>query len=191
MKKLNLGCGDFKKEGFVNLDINPHTHPDIVWDLDTYPYPFEDKTFDLIEADHVLEHVKDPFRTMHELHRILGNDKELIVRVPHFSRGFTHADHKRGFDVGFPFYFQRDFQGGYSGVEFKSSSVKLTWFSQPYLKRSVLGPISFYVGWTCGKIFDFFAQLSPFFCSRVWCFWVGGFEQVEFRFRAIHTSEGR
>ena len=29
----------------------------------------------------------------------------LLVKVPHFSRGFTHPDHKRGFDVSFPLFF--------------------------------------------------------------------------------------
>ncbi|MCX8472834.1 MAG: hypothetical protein ORN85_04210, partial [Sediminibacterium sp.] len=31
-------------------------------------------------------------------------------------------------------------------------------------------------------IINFFANLSPFLCSRLWCFWVGGFEEIEFVF---------
>ena len=36
-----------------------------------------------------------------------------------------------------------------------------------------------------GVVIDFFANLSPMFCSRVWCYIVGGFEEIEFDFRNI------
>jgi hypothetical protein len=60
--------------------------------------------------------------------------------------------------------------------------VKLTWFAQPYLKKTVLSKPVFYVALAAGAVIDFFANLSPFMCSRIWCFWVGGFEQIEFKF---------
>src|SRR5581483_10267047 len=104
--QLNIGCGQFKKPGFLNVDFNPDFDPDVVVDLGDPPYPFPSDQFELIEADHVLEHLPDPFAAMAELHRILKPGGKLIVRVPHFSRGFTHADHRRGFDVTFAYYFR-------------------------------------------------------------------------------------
>jgi SAM-dependent methyltransferase len=89
-----------------------------VHDLDKFPYPFENDYFDLIEADHILEHLTDPFKVMEELNRILKKDGVLIIRVPHFSRSMTHPQHKRGFDVTFPKYFQKEFAGGYTGTDF-------------------------------------------------------------------------
>lgn len=185
MKKLNLGSGEFLKEGFVNVDYYSVTKPDVEHDLSKFPYPFEENTFEWVESDHCLEHLPNPFAVMKEIHRISKNGTTVIIRVPHFSRGFTHAEHKAGFDVTFPYYFRKDFIGGYQGVEFESTKVLLTWFAQPYLKKTVLSKPTFYVASFAGKIIDFFASLSPFICSRLWCFWVGGFEQVEFRFKVV------
>jgi SAM-dependent methyltransferase len=180
--KLNLGAGQFKKEGYVNVDINPELHPDIVHNLDVFPYPFKEKTFERIEGDHVLEHLKEPFKTMGELQRIAKPGAVIVIRVPHFSRGFTHTDHKRGFDVTFPYYFDPEFKGGYSGIPLKIRKVRLTWFAQPYLKKPLMPKPLFYAALMCGAFLNFFANLHPYVCSRIWCFWVGGFEEVSFEF---------
>lgn len=182
IKRLNLGCGSFKKEGYINVDCYDYLNPDVTHDLNKFPYPFDEGTFDLIEADHVLEHLNDPFGAMRELRRILKVGGRLIIKVPHFSRGLTHPEHKRGFDVSFPYYFKPSFKGGYTGVELDCRKVRLTWFSQAYLKKTVLSPVAYYLGYAFGKVIDLLANLSPFICSRLWCFIVGGFEEVEFRF---------
>ncbi|MDO8492462.1 MAG: methyltransferase domain-containing protein [bacterium] len=185
MKKLNLGCGEFKKEGFINVDARFDVGAEVVHDLEKFPYPFKDSEFDHIEADHVLEHLSEPFSVMKEIHRLSKNGGAIIVRVPHFSRGFTHPEHKRGFDVSFPLYFSSSFAGGYQGVELKLSSIKLTWLAQKYLKEKTLSPFTYYVGIILDAPLSFLANLSPFFCSRLWCFWVGGFEEIEFYFRVV------
>ncbi len=140
LTKLNLGCGAFKKEGYVNLDCYGHLKPDIAHNLNSIPYPFPDNNFELIEADHVLEHLEDVFGVMKELRRIMKPGGVLAVKVPHFSRGFTHPEHKRGFDVSFPYYFDPSFKGGYCGSEFACDKVKLRWFAQPYLKKETILP---------------------------------------------------
>ena len=53
MTKLNLGCGDFPKPGFINVDRRAGKGVDVVHDLSILPYPFEDAQFERIEADHV------------------------------------------------------------------------------------------------------------------------------------------
>ncbi|HXP51710.1 MAG TPA: methyltransferase domain-containing protein, partial [Bacteroidia bacterium] len=91
MKKLNLGCGIDYREGFVNVDFHSHIKIDVQHDLNIVPYPFKDEEFDFILASHVLEHLDKPFVIMKELHRILKKDGKLHLKVPHFSRGFTHS----------------------------------------------------------------------------------------------------
>lgn len=180
--KLNLGCGEFHKNGFINLDYYSVSEPDVRHNLNIIPYPFEPDYFDVIEADHVLEHLDNPFMIMTELYRISSNGARIIIRVPHFSRGFTHCDHKRGFDVTFPYYFNPKFPGGYQGIPLKIESLHLRWFAQPYLKKMVFPKILFYISSGIGWIIDFFANISPIICSRIWCYWVGGFEEIEFVF---------
>lgn len=190
MKCLNLGSGAFPKPGFINVDYYADTPPDVVHNLDEFPYPFADDEFDLVEADHCLEHLREPFRVMQEIHRITKPGGIVRIRVPHFSRGFTHTDHKRGFDVTFPYYFNPSFKPGYTGITYKLRRIRLTWFAQPYLKKTVLSPLAFYVGMALGKVIDLFANLSPFAASRLWCFWVGGFEEIFFEFEVVKDKKG-
>jgi SAM-dependent methyltransferase len=184
MKKLNLGCGEDKKEGYINVDWNPLTKPDLVYDLNVLPYPFEGGQFDLIEAFHVLEHLDKPFTIMKEFHRLLKPGGILHIKVPHFSRGFTHAEHSHGFDITFPLYFNNYFTRlGYLGFDFKLEKMSLKYLAflhlLPYLgyKKPSINILK-----AVTKIVSFLANLSPAFCSRVWCYWVGGFDEIEFTF---------
>lgn len=182
--KLNLGSGEGYKEGFINLDWQPLTKADVEHDLNQFPYPFEDNKFDYIEAFHVIEHLDKPFAVMKELHRILKPGGTLYIKVPHFSRGFTHAEHASGFDVTFPLYFNPNFtKSGYFGVEFELRSMKLSWLAFFHL-LPYMGYGKFTIGFLrfLNAIISFPANLSPALCSRIWCFWVGGFDQIEFRF---------
>lgn len=189
-KKLNLGCGETKKEGYLNLDWSSLTHPDIVHDLNVLPYPFEDDSFDEIEIFHVLEHLDKPFAIMRELHRILKPEGILHVKVPHFSRGFTHAEHAHGFDITFPLYFRKDFtKSGFYGVEFNLVSMKLHWLAFFHLLPS-LGYGSFTIRMLkiLNSIISWCANFSPAFTSRIWCFWVGGFDELDFVFKKISSK---
>lgn len=182
-KRLNLGCGQFKKAGYLNVDWDPRAEPDLLWDLSKIPYPFEDNSFERIEMDHVLEHLSSPFDVMREIHRILAPSGECIIRVPHFSRAMTHPQHKCGFDFTFPMYFDPRFPGGYAGVTLEILSVWYTWSAQPHIKKIALSKPLYLISVIVSRIFDSLANLSPMLCSRVWCFWVGGFEEIKFHFR--------
>lgn len=87
MKKLNLGCGSKIKKGFINLDKYNTFNPDIVHDLEKFPYPFEDNSVDQILLSHVLEHLgADSIifnEIMQELYRICKDGAEIDIIVPH------------------------------------------------------------------------------------------------------------
>jgi SAM-dependent methyltransferase len=182
--KLNLGCGESKKPGYLNLDWQEAVHPDVVHDLNQLPYPFADATFDIIEASHVIEHLDRPFTVMKELHRILKPGGVLQVRVPHFSRGFTHAEHAHGFDVTFPLYFNKDFtRSGYIGCELKLLRMEVHYIAFTHLLKYVgYGGFRVYLLRRLNAIVSFLANLNPYLASRLWCFWVGGFDELEFHF---------
>lgn len=91
MKKLNIGCGEDIKEGYVNLDFVKQPGVDVVHDVNKFPWPFKDNTFDLVFASHVLEHI-DLIDVMREIHRISRNGARIIIRSPHFSCGVSYRD---------------------------------------------------------------------------------------------------
>lgn len=52
-KRLNLGAGEDRREGYININHNDLTEPDVVHDLNSFPYPFDQNTFDEILAGHI------------------------------------------------------------------------------------------------------------------------------------------
>ena len=91
--KLNLGCGQNLKQGYVNIDKYPTFAPDLVWDLEKTPWPFEAGSVEAISACHVLEHLgqaTDVFlAVMQELNRVLRPGGTIEIKVPHHqSAGF-------------------------------------------------------------------------------------------------------
>ena len=181
--KLNLGSGRFPLPGFLNVDHDKAARPDRVMDLNRIPYPFPPNSFSLVEARHVLEHLHDVFGVMREIHRILKPGGVVRIWVPHFSRGMTHADHKRCFDLSFPYYFKPEFLGGYCGVKFELVSQRFVWWGLRELKKSILPLPVRVLGSLVGMGLDVLANFCPALCSRCWCFWVGGFEEIRFVLR--------
>ncbi len=82
---LHIGSGRRKIQGAVTLDINPRLRPDVVWDLNRFPYPFPDNEFDTVVCEHVIEHLLDVIHVMEELHRVCRPHARVWIRVPHFS----------------------------------------------------------------------------------------------------------
>ena len=152
-------------------------------DLNARYLSFRDRTIDEIEASHVLEHLERPLHLMMEFHRILRQNGKLSIQVPHFSRAFVHPEHVHGFDVSFLLYYDTNFRGGYQHVKFYLIELNLSWFAQRELKRDYMNGLTFALVTGLAKIIDILANASPYFCSKVWCYWVGGFDQVEFVFR--------
>ena len=68
---LDVGCGINKYPGAIGIDRIAGTRADVLCDLDRFPYPFADASFDQVRAVHVIEHVSDVIRTMEEFHRLL------------------------------------------------------------------------------------------------------------------------
>jgi len=85
MRKLNLGCGQEKKEGFIGIDIKDYGQ-EIVRDL-TRGIPFDSDSVDEIYSCHCLEHIerKDVPFIWEEIYRVLKPGAIAYIRVPHSS----------------------------------------------------------------------------------------------------------
>ena len=128
--KLDIGCGRNKLPGSVGIDIVPLEGVDVVHNLDQYPYPFEDNTFDYIRLSHALEHLQSILKTMEEIHRIAKPDAEVEIITPHYTDASswqdpTHIWHLNSRSFAF---FEEEFKTNYySNTRYKVmySEVKL------------------------------------------------------------------
>lgn len=84
MLRLNLGCGNDVRSGYVNVDFRKSHGVDLVHDLSELPWPFETESADEIMMLDFLEHF--PYRQTHlilmECHRILKADGTVVIQVP-------------------------------------------------------------------------------------------------------------
>jgi SAM-dependent methyltransferase len=79
---INLGCGFKKYEGGINVDGFSACDPDILWNLNETPYPWNDNSVDIIYAYHVFEHLDNWWEAFRECARILKPGGQLEIRVP-------------------------------------------------------------------------------------------------------------
>ncbi len=99
MKVLDLGCSVNQINDAIGVDIDPANHPDLVFDLNKFPYPLRDSSVDQVYAKHILEHLGDLYAIFREIHRILKNGGDFIIEVPHFSCrvAYSEPEHNRFF----------------------------------------------------------------------------------------------
>ena len=96
-KTLDVGCGTSKEPGSVGMDRVASVRPDVLHDIDSFPWPFEDCSFDRVLLKHVIEHVSDVVKTMEEIHRVGKNGAKVLIITPHYSssNSWTDPTHKQ------------------------------------------------------------------------------------------------
>jgi SAM-dependent methyltransferase len=99
--KLNLGAGQDPQPGFVNVD--KFGNPDVKWDLEVFPWPWEDSSVDEVLMSHVLEHLGETtavfYGVIKELYRVCKHGAKVHILVPHPRHDDFLADptHVRSF----------------------------------------------------------------------------------------------
>ena len=85
--KLNLGSGNDKKEGWVNIDIDWRVKPDLVSDAKNL-HIIGDNTSDEIESNHLFEHFtyNEAVEALRNWYRILKPGGKLSIELPDFDR---------------------------------------------------------------------------------------------------------
>ena len=76
---LDVGCG-MHHRGTVNIDISAYGRPDII--ADAQYLPFKDRTFDLIIAYDLIEHLDDDMKFICKASRVLKDKGELRLVTP-------------------------------------------------------------------------------------------------------------
>lgn len=84
--KLNIGCGENKIKGFVNIDGEKSCNPDIVHNFVKKPLPYKSNVVDEIVFFHTIEHIQKKFHhiILSEMYRILKPGGKLYISYPNF-----------------------------------------------------------------------------------------------------------
>lgn len=92
--KLNLGCGNLKKEGWVNIDISETCDPDVVADI-TDGLDYNDNSIDEVHAGCVLEQIEGNayfIKVLNDIWRVLKPDGVFTGYVPSTDPNVLHLD---------------------------------------------------------------------------------------------------
>lgn len=180
MLVINIGCGNNVRKDAINIDCMQYGKVDQVVDLANYPWPWADESIDGIYASHVIEHLPDQEKFIHECLRVLKKGGFLRLNLPHSSNATSVGcmGHYRTYSYNtFRDYLSRDFYM-FKTARFKTVEQKLNWWYE-VMDTDVNVPkwmFAFVV--PMNVVFTFLAQLSPRICENLWCYWVGGFREV-------------
>lgn len=96
--KLDIACGQNKREGYVGIDIADCKGVDIIHDLFKFPWPVESNSVEEAFSSHFFEHVPGLLRGqfMDELYRVLAPKASCALICPYWSspravQDFTHT----------------------------------------------------------------------------------------------------
>ena len=177
MKKLNLGSGLNPLKGFINVDFTEREGVDVVHNLETFPYPFEDNSIDYILMDNSLEHLEDTLKVMEELHRICKPNAIVEIMVPHYSSAgaFASLTHKRFFGSNSFNDLITDSWSLYTHAKYRILQNKIRWFS--CRNWFFIRPLKFFM--------DKIINIKPFWAERFFCYTIGGFDSIHFKLQVI------
>jgi hypothetical protein len=93
--KLDLGCGPNKKEGFTGVDVLPFDGKvDVVMNVGTDPWPWEDDSVEEAHCSHMIEHLEWPERVhfFNELGRVMKRGAKCQMVLPHWNSARYYGD---------------------------------------------------------------------------------------------------
>lgn len=137
MRKLDIGCGKNKREGFEGVDIIKFEGVDHVIDM-REPWPFEDESVEEINASHFLEHLTnlndkwERVKFFNECYRVLIPGGKVTLAFPHWNSARYYGDptHKEPFSEWGFFYLDkdwRDVQAPHTGELGKLYTCNFNW----------------------------------------------------------------
>lgn len=109
--RLDLACGNNKREGFLGIDISEDTQADIIYNLEQYPWtPCDDNSVYEIFCSHYIEHTINIKSFMEEIYRILIPKGIVTFIAPYYSsvRAMQDFTHKRFISENTFLYFNKD-----------------------------------------------------------------------------------
>jgi SAM-dependent methyltransferase len=130
--KLNLGCGNQQRPGFVGVDRHPGSAARVICDL-AGRLPFRDDSVEEVWMDNVIEHIADIPHLMAEVARMSRDGARVTIRTPHFTSKAsywdpTHVHHLSYFSMD---HFETPENRHYTGGGFRVVKRRLSFVGGP------------------------------------------------------------
>lgn len=106
--KLDLACGNAKRDGYKGIDIVKTDSTDYVFNLLEFPWPIESESVDEINCSHFIEHIPHDINNsndkrdgliqfMDEMYRVLKPKGKVHIQAPYYTsmRAFGDPTHVR------------------------------------------------------------------------------------------------
>lgn len=131
LKMIDIGGGIDGRPGYVTIDQHGS---DIECDLNE-GIPMEDNSCYVVNASHVIEHLRDPIKTMKEIHRVLAHGGWAFIEVPSTDgRGaFQDPTHVSFWNQNSFWYYTRSQQARYirnTTIRFQTYRLETVYPSQ-------------------------------------------------------------
>ena len=139
--RLDLGCEEMKKPGFIGIDIIKSKSVDVIANL-VKTFPFKNSSIDVFYSNQFIEHIEktDFIKFMEEVWRTGKKGSRIIFSTPYETfRGAELPVHHQKFNSKSFCIFEksRHYYGVYSNAEFKIKNINM-WFN----KQGIMGPIN-------------------------------------------------
>ena len=92
INKIDIGCGNFKEDGYFGLDAFKGPQVDYVIDLSKEKLPFKDDSIVHAVTFHALEHINNYKNLIDEIWRVLKPNAQFFVSVPYFNNYINIAN---------------------------------------------------------------------------------------------------
>jgi len=99
--KIDIGCGDKKKDGCLGIDIQKFPDVDIIMDVRNDKIPLPDSSVEYVFSSHFLEHTKNTRNLFKEIGRVCMHGAELEIWTP-------YAFQNTAFDISHENYLTED-----------------------------------------------------------------------------------
>jgi len=96
LKKLNLGCGEDYKEGYINIDLDPKVKADKHINF-MKSLPFKSNSIDEVFTKNLFEHVPNPLNFLLEIRRVLKKGGRAVIITSNASYILYHWPRKKAY----------------------------------------------------------------------------------------------
>ena len=96
MTKLNLGCGNDWKEGYINIDTDKNTKADMHIDI-SKKLPFKTNSISEVYCKNLFEHIPNPLNFLLEIKRVLKSKGKAIIITSNASYIIYHIPRKKAY----------------------------------------------------------------------------------------------